>query len=375
VVYCSIDEARVMNVAYFGVEETIVRIPAARCYELLLAVRRCAEWWPSLSVEPIGCEGVLRVGSRVRCRAGQARWVLEIVRLDPYRRIDLSCVEGDVLGPVSWELDEGPDGTRVRCAYRGVRANGPALDRRLANDTLQEAFAGLRHALEAGGADVSGADLFEALHTQRAVRRFRPDPIPDGVLREILSAATRAPSARNTQPWYFVAVRDPATKAEIGRHYLAAWRQAQAFMTQVDADADIKHRAGYAGMMRGVDALAVHLERAPVLVLCGLDTTQLGPLADASGAIRAPQSAYASIFPAVQNLMLAARGLGIGSTLTTVFLSVEGELRRAVGMPDHVHIAALVPLGYPARPFQVTRRKPVEDIAFLDRWGGRFPAR
>jgi nitroreductase len=373
-----------MTVAFFHVEETVVRAPAARGYQLVLAARRYAEWWQGLAVEPLGAEGVLRVGSRLRCRAGAMDWVVEVTRLDPYRRIELNCIEGDLQGPVSWEFDEHADGTRVRCASRGVRLTGAAdeptpdgaarlgsLCKMLRND----AFVGLRRVLEATAADVSGGDLFETLHTQRAVRHFRPDPIPDGVLREILAAAARAPSARNTQPWCFVAVREATVKAEIRRHYLAAWRQAQAFMAQVDADADIKHRPDYAGMMRGVDVLAEQLDRAPVLVLCGLDTTQLGPLADPSGTIRAPQSAYASIFPAVQNLMLAARGLGIGSTLTTVYLSVEAEIRRAVGMPDHVHIAALVPLGYPTRPFRVTSRKPVEQIAFLDRWGNRLPGR
>jgi nitroreductase len=374
-----------MTIAYFHVEETVVRAAAARCYDLVLAARRYAEWWHGLSVEPLGPQGVLRVGSRVRCRAGRACWVVEVARLDPYRRIELHCVDGHVQGLVTWEFEEHAGGdTRIRLAFRGVSVELSVLDDPLAGDlrpqrlgaALQaDVFAGLRRVLEAEAADVGGGDLFEALHTLRAVRHFRPDAIPDGVLREILAAAARAPSARNTQPWRFVAVRDPATKAAIGRHYLAAWRQAQEFMAQIDADADIKHRPDYAGMMRGVDALAERLDRAPVLVLCGLDTTQLGPLADPSGAIRAPQSAYASIFPAVQNLMLAARGLGVGSTLTTVFLSVEAEIRRAVGMPDHVHIAALVPLGYPTRPFRVTTRKPVDEIAYLDRWGKRVPGR
>jgi nitroreductase len=231
----------------------------------------------------------------------------------------------------------------------------------------------MRRVLEADAADVSGGDLFAALHSQRAVRRFRPDPISDAVLAEILAAAARAPSARNTQPWVFVAVRDTALKADVRRHYLSAWRQAQAYTARVDADADIKDRPDYAAMMRSVDALAEHLDAAPVLVLCGLDTRQLGPMADAQGNILAPQSAYASIFPAVQNLMLAARGLGIGSTLTTVFAAVEADLRRVVGMPDHVHIAALVPLGYPTRPFRVSTRKPLAQVAFLDRWGRPLP--
>jgi nitroreductase len=85
--------------------------------------------------------------------------------------------------------------------------------------------------------------------------------------------------------------------------------------------------------------------------------------------IRAPQPAYASIFPAVQNLMLAARGLGIGSTLTTLVGGVEADIRQIVGMPAHVHLAALVPLGFPRRPFRPTSRKPLQEVAFVDRWG------
>jgi nitroreductase len=212
-------------------------------------------------------------------------------------------------------------------------------------------------------------DTFEAIDTLRAVRRFRPDPISDADLSRILAAATRAPSARNAQPWGFVAVRDPAIRAEIARHYLAAWQRAQSVTAQLDADRDIKHRPGYQTMMEAVDVLARHLDTAPVIVLAGLDTTQLGLMADDEGHIRSPQSAYASIFPAVQNLMLAARALGIGSTLTTLCFAVEPELRAAVGMPERIHIAALIPLGYPIRPFRVIRRKPLEKVAFLDRWG------
>lgn len=219
---------------------------------------------------------------------------------------------------------------------------------------------------------MSGCDLFEALHTQRSVRRFRSDPVPDTVLRQVLEAATRAPSARNAQPWFFVAVRDRELRQTLATLYLSAWRLAQSYAAAHDADADIKEQPGYARMMQSVDELATHLDSAPVLVLACLDTTQLGPLADGAGRIVAPQSAYASIFPAVQNLMLAARGLGLGSTLTTLHQIVEAEMRAAIGIPSHVHIAALVPLGYPQRPFRTNTRKPVEAVAFLDRWGAKF---
>jgi nitroreductase len=215
-------------------------------------------------------------------------------------------------------------------------------------------------------------DLFEAILTLRSVRRFRPDPVPDAVLRRIIEAAIHAPSARNAQPWVFVVVRHGETKRAIATLYRTAWERAQAYTTATDADADIKHRPDYARMMRNVDDLAMHLDRVPVLILVCLDTQQLGPMADAAGHILAPQSAYASIFPAVQNLMLAARGLGLGSTLTTVYASAEADVRAVVGIPSHVHVAALVPLGYPAHPFRVPPRKPVESVAFLDRWGEKF---
>ena len=126
-------------------------------------------------------------------------------------------------------------------------------------------------------------------------------------------------------------------------------------------------------MMRAVDDLAEHLDAAPLLLLACLDTAQLGLMVDPDGRIRAPQSAYASIFPAAQNLMPAARGLGSGSTLTTVFAAAEGALRAVLDIPPHVHVAALIPLGYPTRPFRVTRRKPLAEVAFLDRWGKPLP--
>jgi len=216
------------------------------------------------------------------------------------------------------------------------------------------------------------SDLLHAIYTLRSVRAFRREPVPDVVLRDIIAAATHAASARNAQPWYFVIVRDPARKRAIAALYRSAWQQARAYTASVDADADIKTRPGYAAMMRAVDQLATHLADVPVLVLVCLDTTLLGPMADRTGQIFAPQPAYASIFPAVQNLMLAARGFGLGSTLTTVYSSVEADLRAVVEAPPHAHIAALVPLGYPVHPFRSITRKPVEAVTFAERWGAGF---
>jgi len=365
---------------YFHADETVVAAPAQRCFELVLAVRRYGQWWQRARCQPLGPEATLRVGSRFRLKIGAAAWVTEVTGLHPWRRIELRCVEGDLLGPVRWEFAPRGGATVVRYVSHGVQPNSDHLRQSYAaghgwrwySEAVQaDAFVGMRRVLE-DGYDVSGGDLFEALQTLNSVRRFRPDPVPNSVLRYVIEAATRAPSARNAQPWYFLMVRDPDMKRSIAALYLSAWQRAQAYTAGIDADADIKNRPGYTRMMRAVDQLATHLDSAPVLTLACLDTAQLGPMADSSGNILAPQSAYASIFPAVQNLMLAARGLGLGSTLTTVYASVEAEMRAAVGIPSHVHIAALVPLGYPTRPFRVTTRKPVDTVLFLDRWGTKL---
>ncbi|HLK10056.1 MAG TPA: nitroreductase family protein [Candidatus Binatia bacterium] len=213
-------------------------------------------------------------------------------------------------------------------------------------------------------------DFFTVVDTQRALRRFRPDPVPDTALRRVLSAATRAPSARGAEPWYFVVVRDPARRAAIGEDYRRAWEAAEAFTAGTDADRDIKERPHYARMMRAVGALAHHLAEAPVLIVCCLDHAQLGPIAAEDGSLRSPLAAYASVFPAVQNLCLAARALGLGTTLTTLHAaSFEGQLKAYLSIPAMVEPVALVPLGYPRDRFGPTRRKPVEEVAFLDRWG------
>jgi nitroreductase len=219
-------------------------------------------------------------------------------------------------------------------------------------------------------------DFFDVVDSQRAIRRFRTDPVPDGLLHRVLEAATRAPSARGAEPWGFVVVRDPARRGEIGRLYRLAWEQGQQLTGATDADRDVKHAPHYARMMRGADRLARTIAEVPVLVVCCLDHARLGPIADGSGGLRAPAAAYASILPAVQNLLLAARALGLGTTLTTLHRAFESDLRALLALPATVEPVVLVPLGFPADRFGPTRRRPVDEIAFLDAWGtplGRRP--
>ncbi len=212
-------------------------------------------------------------------------------------------------------------------------------------------------------------NFFDVLETQSAVRRFRPDPVPDAAIRRVLEAATRAPSARGAEPWFFVVVRDLAVRREIAAHYRRAWEAGAAFTAATDADRDVRDRPHYAALMRAAGELAADLAAAPVLIVCCLDRAQLGPIVGPDGALRSPVSAYASIFPAVQNLLLAARALGLGTTLTTLHVGFEPALKALLGVPATVDVVAMVPLGYPAGPFRRPRRKPVDAVTFLDRWG------
>lgn len=218
-------------------------------------------------------------------------------------------------------------------------------------------------------------DFFDVVRTQRAIRRFRPEPVDDAAIARILEAATHAPSARGAEPWAFVVVRDAARRTEIARLYLQAWDAAQAITDAADLDADVKSAPHYARMMRGADALARTLEAVPVLIVCCLDHARLGPIADGAGGLRAPGAAYASILPAVQNLLLAARALGLGTTLTTLHRTFDAALRTCLALPPAIEPVVLVPLGVPADRFGPTRRRPLAEVVHADVWGAPFVPR
>ena len=193
-------------------------------------------------------------------------------------------------------------------------------------------------------------ELFEVVRSQRACRDFAPDPVGDDVLEQVLEAATFAPSAENRQPWAFVVVRDPERRAAIGELNRRAWegggrrhsegRLTPEFLAEVEQ-----------GALGGVAS-------APVLVVvCG--DTRLGN----------PRVLEASVFPAVQNMLLAATGLGLGSALTTLPLAFGEELARTLSLPAEVRPMAVVPLGWPARPLGPPRRAPVAAKAHRESYG------
>ena len=197
--------------------------------------------------------------------------------------------------------------------------------------------------------NLSDMSLFEAIHTQRSVRHFSTKPVHEEIVEAILAAAIRAPSAGNRQPWHFIVIRDRETKRRFGEWYLDSWRQIVS--TMGDEASSESYRSG--------GDLARQMEDIPVLILACVD--------------RGTSTMSSSIYPAVQNLMLAARALGLGTVLTTNHMWFEQEVKTFLGIPEDVDTAALIPVGYPAEGvhFGGSRRKPLNEVVSHDRWGRR----
>ncbi|CAN5378838.1 nitroreductase family protein [soil metagenome] len=195
--------------------------------------------------------------------------------------------------------------------------------------------------------------LLEGLATTRAIRRYRPEPIPTDDLATILWHAGRAPSGSNRQPFRFLVLRDgPAAteaRAVLGGSFRAGWAAKR--------DSDGYRPSKFADSMQHyVD----HFEDAPVVVLvCLVRYRQASPYEGAS------------VYPACQNLLLAARGLGYGGALTMWHLGVEDDLRRILGVPDHVVLSACITLGRPLGRHGPVRREPIGELTFEHRWGER----
>ena len=207
-------------------------------------------------------------------------------------------------------------------------------------------------------------ELLEGLATTRAIRRLRPDPIPEDDLARILFGATRAPSGSNRQPFRFLVLRDgpraTEAKALLGAAFRWGWSAKSAsdgYGGAVDP-ASPRARAA-AAMQHFVD----HFEEIPVVVL------------PCYTRYRAPTpSEGASVYPACQNLLLAARALGYGGVITMWHSFVEADLKRVLGIPDEVVIAATIPLGRPVGGGHgPVRRRPLPELVYEDGWGGAAP--
>ena len=196
-------------------------------------------------------------------------------------------------------------------------------------------------------------DIFEAMYTLRAMRRLKPDPVEEKLIWKVLNAAIRAPSGGNRQPWKFIVVTDEAKKGKIGEWYLDGWTNSYGKAR----DAFLADPAG-ARMYGSADHLAHHIREVPVLIFACVD----------NGGVAAVSGAGANIFPAVQNLMLAARALGLGTTLTTLHRTHDAEVKELLGIPDRYDALAMIPMGWPVGKFGTGPRRPIEEVTYWDSW-------
>lgn len=232
------------------------------------------------------------------------------------------------------------------------------------------------------------SDLYDVMSTMRAMRRLRPDPVPRGLIERLIQAASWAPSGGNSQTVRYVVVDD---RTEIAR-IAPLWRRAQEFYVSAQADGcpPTMSPEQWRRTLGAAQYLADHFEDVPALVVVCCDMSALmhnwranaaavarafGKLGIRRGATAARNfgnfarlSTAASVYPAVENLLLAARECGVGASLTTWHALYERELKGILGIPPHVRTFAVVPIGYPLGRFGPVNRAPVEQFVHWNRW-------
>ncbi len=201
-------------------------------------------------------------------------------------------------------------------------------------------------------ADRTGLGLFEVMSTCRAMRRLRPDPVPDALVRRLVEAANYAPSGRNLQRARWIIVRDPEQRRRLGDLN----RRASVEHATAERDAGREPR-----MWDAVLWQAEHMHEAPVIIVacCVMDDAKQDPGRYAS-----------SVWPGIQNLLLAARASGLGAAPTTYALAFRDELEAVLELPSGVRAQAVIPVGVPLGRFGPVRRLPVDDVMMCDRWSG-----
>jgi nitroreductase len=202
--------------------------------------------------------------------------------------------------------------------------------------------------------------LLDGMATTRAIRRYTDAPLPDTDLAEILWHAARAPSGTNRQPFRFIVLRRDdgeagEARALLGRSFRRSWVTKRA---DLDAGGVPEPGSPRARMQAAMQHFVDHIEGVPVIVLVGLERYRA-----------ANPYEGASVYPACQNLLLAARALGYGGALTMWHMAVEQELRELLGLPDAVALSACITLGVPAGRHGPLRRRPLTELVHDARWG------
>ena len=211
-------------------------------------------------------------------------------------------------------------------------------------------------------------DLFDILYSCRSMRRLKTDPVPMELIYKVIEAGTQGPSGGGVQAWRFVVVTEQNVKDQIAEVYLRGWRAAEANYAKAGLTPE------NSGNVRAAAYLAEHLAEAPVLLIPCLrsrkshETRLKGPGRDTFLRILG-----GSIYPAVQNILLACRALGLGASLTTITTLYEDEMRKILNLPEFITTSALIPIGYPKGKFGPVTRRPVEEVTWLNRYGEEFP--
>lgn len=196
--------------------------------------------------------------------------------------------------------------------------------------------------------------VLDGISSLRSVRKFKPDPIPEDKLRIVLESASKAASGSNTQPWEFVVVRDAKMKARLKEPMLRTW------LERLAAGSGMSQRM--ADVYNEATEMLRNTEKVPVIIYCCVDLNRVS---------KSEEVRYASIYPAVQNLMLAAHALGLATCLTvhgSTPTRGEPEVKKILGIPEYVKVACLVYLGYPAVRLGRPKRKPIEKFTHGDHW-------
>jgi nitroreductase len=208
-----------------------------------------------------------------------------------------------------------------------------------------------------------GMPVGEAMETQRAIRRLKPDPVDDELVLRLIGLALRAPTGSNGQNWEFIVVRDPRIKKGLARLNRLPWRLFGR-IRQRSTRYNPKRRK----ILDAVLWQADHMEESPVIVVACIKGVYI-PIIHLSAT-----TYFGSIFPSVQNLLLAARAVGLGAALTTIPLWNLFSVRRLLGLPWNVTPCAVIPLGWPMGHYGPTERKPVHEVVSFDRFGNRSGA-
>ncbi|MFG2794504.1 nitroreductase family protein [Streptomyces sp. NPDC048419] len=227
--------------------------------------------------------------------------------------------------------------------------------------------------ITSGSAAMDAQDVIavsNCISTLRAVRRFHKRPVPAHLIEFVIHHATRAGSGKNRQPWRFVVVREEGRRRAVVEWYRNGLKQYLERASEINGAVHSK-----SNQTGAAQTLAANIGDAPVLIIAFFVPSNTNPVGFTAGA---------SIYPALQNLMLAARSVGLGSTMTTVQTvdewpgsesSMADQLRDILGAPGDAAPAAIIPLGYPLKRFATTtNRLPVEAVTYADHWGDGWPA-